>query len=553
MKKQGSGNREQGAGSFAARLRAQLQIAILLTLAAVSGAQRPAYQPQSYKVAGTVVNTVTGQPVHGATVKLLSQKENTVLGTTKTDDEGHFSLAGISAGKYQLQAARRGYPAALFEQHENFSSAVVTGPEQDTGRLVFHLAPAAVLHGLVTADGGEPVEGARVEIFHKPGVEDPEGKVYLKERTSTDDAGEYEFGNLDAGEYLLAVVATPWYALNTEPKAGQPENELDVAYPATYYDSTTEESAALPVRLELGSRVEANIGLRAVPAVHITISAPGKDGSAPSAELQQNILGSLESTEAAPADEHRAFSGTQSFALAPGHYQVSGGTPPRVMEIDAISNGPVDAAAGVPAGSVTGTVETAPGVPYDGLALVTLVPADGGSGQRELQATVTKGKFNLENVPAGTWTVKLTNGYGYAMQVHAIEIGKRPRASNRLTINGQVLAVAITASDGAQTVQGFARREGKGVAGTMVVLVPQDLTQYPALARRDQSDSDGSFSLAGVFPGTYTVVALEDAWDLDWARPETISRFLPGGTSVTVSKGAAGVLQLEQPVAVQRR
>ena len=67
------------------------------------------------------------------------------------------------------------------------------------------------------------------------------------------------------------------------------------------------------------------------------------------------------------------------------------------------------------------------------------------------------------------------------------------------------------------------------------------------------SSTSKCVSLAGVFPGTYTVVALEDAWDLDWTRPETISRFLPGGTSVTVSKGAAGVLQLEQPVAVQHR
>jgi 5-hydroxyisourate hydrolase-like protein (transthyretin family) len=527
-------------------------VTILLALAAVCGAQRPDYQPQSYKVAGTVVNTVTGEPVSGATVKLMPQHENTALGMAKTDEEGRFALAGVSAGKYQLQAARRGYPAALFDQHENFSSAVVTGPEQNTEHLLFHLAPAAVLHGVVTADGGEPVEGARVEIFRKPGVENPEGKVYLKGRTTTDDVGEYEFGNLEAGEYLLAVTATPWYALNSE-KPDRQQSELDVAYPATFYDSTTDERAALPIRLELGSRVEASVVLHAVPAIHITISVPGKDDSAPTAELQQNIFGNLESTETAPADEHRTFSGTQSFPLAPGHYELSAGTPPRVMEIDATSSGPVDAAAGTPASSVTGTVETAPGVPYNGLALVTLVPANSGAGQRELQAVVTKGSFNLENVPTGTWTVKMVNGYGYAMQVHAIEVNKRPRTSNRLTTNGQVLAVAITASDGAQTIQGFARREGKGVAGTMVVLVPQDLKQYPALARRDQSDSDGSFSLAGVFPGTYTVVALEDTWDLDWARPETISRFLPGGTSVTVSKGAAGVLQLEQPVAVQHR
>ncbi|MDR3792251.1 MAG: carboxypeptidase regulatory-like domain-containing protein [Terracidiphilus sp.] len=548
MKRQGPGIGGQGAGSFAAKL----WTTSLLALAVACGAQRPVYQTPSYKVAGTVVNTITGEPVRGATVKLLSQSENTALSTARTDDEGRFALTGISAGKYRLLAARRGYPPALYEQHENFSSAVVTGPEQDTEHLVFHLAPAAVLHGVVTADNGEPVEGARVELFRKPGVENPEGRVYLKERTMTDDVGEYEFGNLEVGDYQLAVMADPWYALHSESRPNQAQSELDVAYPVTYYDSTTEESAALPIRLGRGSRAEANIVLHAVQAIHITISAPGKDGSAPPATLRQSILGTMETSETATPNLRTMMTSTQ-YSLAPGHYELSAGTPPRVVELDATSSGPVDAGAGSPAGSVTGTVETAPGVPYDSLAVVTLVPAGGGSDQRELQAAVTKGRFNIEDVPAGAWTVKMMNGYGYSMQVNAIEVGKRPHASNRLTINGQVLTVVIQASDGAQTIQGFARREGKGVAGTMVVLVPQDLTQYPALARRDQSDSDGSFSLGSVFPGTYTVVALEDAWEMDWARPETISRYLPGGTSVTVSRGAAGVLQLEQTVAVQSR
>jgi hypothetical protein len=39
---------------------------------------------------------------------------------------------------------------------------------------------------------------------------------------------------------------------------------------------------------------------------------------------------------------------------------------------------------------------------------------------------------------------------------------------------------------------------------------------------------------------------------MDWARPETIVRYLPGGTTVTVS-GAAGVISLKQAVNVQPR
>jgi hypothetical protein len=87
----------------------------------------------------------------------------------------------------------------------------------------------------------------------------------------------------------------------------------------------------------------------------------------------------------------------------------------------------------------------------------------------------------------------------------------------------------------------------------MVVLVPKDLAAFPALARRDQSDSDGSFALRDVAPGHYTVVAIENGWDLDWERPEVISRYLPGGIPVTVTESSGKLVRLSQAVPVQSR
>jgi hypothetical protein len=75
----------------------------------------------------------------------------------------------------------------------------------------------------------------------------------------------------------------------------------------------------------------------------------------------------------------------------------------------------------------------------------------------------------------------------------------------------------------------------------------------PAPPRRDQSDSDGSFALRDVAPGRYTVVAIEDGWDLDWARPEVIGRYLSGGIPVTVTESSGKLLRLSQAVPVQGR
>jgi len=89
----------------------------------------------------------------------------------------------------------------------------------------------------------------------------------------------------------------------------------------------------------------------------------------------------------------------------------------------------------------------------------------------------------------------------------------------------------------------------------MIVLVPHSRTAgaFASLLRRDQSDSDGSFSLRNVVPGAYTVVAIADGWTLDWARPEVIGRYVPGGIAVTVTADSGKIVQLSRPVPVQNR
>ena len=84
------------------------------------------------------------------------------------------------------------------------------------------------------------------------------------------------------------------------------------------------------------------------------------------------------------------------------------------------------------------------------------------------------------------------------------------------------------------TVEGFAKRSGKGVQGAMVVLVPKDPESNHELFRRDQSDLDGSFSLQSAIPGSYTIIALENAWDLDWAKPAVLARYCQHGRIIIV-------------------
>jgi hypothetical protein len=65
--------------------------------------------------------------------------------------------------------------------------------------------------------------------------------------------------------------------------------------------------------------------------------------------------------------------------------------------------------------------------------------------------------------------------------------------------------------------------------------VPEDPVNNQVLFRRDQSDSDGTFTLAIVVPGRYTVLAIENGWELEWANPDALKKFMAQGEPVTVA------------------
>ncbi|HTS56766.1 MAG TPA: carboxypeptidase-like regulatory domain-containing protein, partial [Terriglobales bacterium] len=118
---------------------------------------------------------------------------------------------------------------------------------------------------------------------------------------------------------------------------------------------------------------------------------------------------------------------------------------------------------------------------------------------------------------------------------------------------GSSLNISITLVGSATRVEGFAKRNGQPVPSAMVVLVPKTGESSRDLFRRDQSDLDGSFSLLNVIPGSYTVCALENGWDLDWAQREVIASHCKHGRSLTVPDRAAASLQLDGSVEVDQR
>lgn len=540
-----------------------LSVAVLLVAAAGAGAQQHAAPPAAaklYRIAGTIVNASTEEPIVGASITLLGgdprhreMRENVI-----SDAEGAFALSPVPAGKYSLQATRLGFMSAFFDQHDEFSSAIVTGEGQDTEHIVFHLNAEASLHGHVADDAGEPVEDAQVLVVRKTRRGGLGEHLVTSIMGQTDDTGEFEFWNLMPGTYLMAVVAKPWYAQHpssselaamTSDEQKQNVEALDVAYPVTYFDGATEEASASPIEIGSGDRVEANVVLHAVPAVRMSLHvAAGPLSRATRPALRQTIFGRnfAEGMAGEPMGDDPSM--TEFTGVAPGHHEVLEGNPPRITEVETSGSQELDLSSAVPTQSVTLKVKMLDGSePPSDLSFLLIAEA---SIDRMFSAKTIDKQVQFDSVPSGTWS--LVPGL-QKLAVVGVETAAGNQRDSRIVVKDRTVAATITLAEGKTTLEGFAFKDGKGTPGVMIVLVPRDPEIGLAEFRRDQSDSDGSFVLHDVIPGDYTIVAIENAWDLEWARPEVIGRYLEHGVAITVSPSSAAKVRLSGPVEIQAR
>jgi uncharacterized surface anchored protein len=526
---------------------------------------RPAYHSPTtapgFRIAGTVINAATGEPVWRATVSLLSYPDTHVIESVETGSDGRFAFEGLPAAKYPLTASKRGFRTASYDEHGGYSTAIVTGADQDTSGLVFRIVPGAALHGVVTGDGGDPVEGAQVLLFLKPRGHSPGARIAQVGNATTDDTGAYDFDNLAAGEYLLAVTAEPWYALRrsdaeTQRPANDPSAALDVAYPVTFFDSTTDEASASPIVLASGSREEANLNLRAVPSLRLSVQAPiSPNEGITGFTLEQTIFGSQIPSGRGAVPNSPQSKMAQFTGVAPGHYELTQGNPPRVTELDATASQQVDPSLGTPSVEISGIARTASGAPLTGKLTLILSPLDTAHPSERKFTTSSQGSFRFPAVQPGRWELLAWSGApsgpGRVMSVISTAMAGKANAGNLISVRGK--AVSFTLNDSDTRVEGFARKGGKGRAGALIVLMPKDPAAFRARLRIDQSDSDGSFSLHDVAPGEYTVLAIEDGWELDRTRPEVFGRYLSQGIAVTVTESSGKLVRLTEGVPVQSR
>ena len=316
-----------------------------------------------------------------------------------------------------------------------------------------------------------------------------------------------------------------------------------------------DSTSAAPIPVRGGEHLRVDLHLQPVPAVHLSYTGAGPHPQP--LNLTQPVFGEREPAAQSMISNNDHGQWSVSISVAPGEYEaeISG----RTLAVNAAGDTLLDPLAGASSVEVSGKLAAAPGssLPPDDIT-VQLVEA---RSKATLNAVAHDDVFRFEGVRPGAYEVSAL-AEGRPMAVVELAASGARLSGHVLDVGAQPVAFAATLAPASALISGFARSISAASAasseidqqasGAMIVLVPEHLGDW-GLYRRDQADSDGSFTLRQVAPGKYTLVAIENGWDLEWAKPEVIAHYLAGGQPVSVTASVISAIRLAKPVMVQAR
>jgi hypothetical protein len=513
-------------------------------------------QGARYVIAGVTVEHATNKPVVRVLMTIMATDGSHKQKACITDANGTFRFDDVPAGKYRLNAERPGGRPQPFQASDNFVTGIAVGPGRDSEHIIFELEAGAKISGTVADDDGEPGRQARVYLLRK-GVFDGSAEIHLRATANTNAAGRFHFGHLPAGTYFVAVSAQPWYSLLSLPiRGGSVPPELDVAYPITYYPGALNPASASPIVVSEGDSANIQIALHAVPAAHITLDEPslpkrgfsanftasGAGGAVIDASARVVYMGSATShaevTGLAPGDYTmtlRTFDGGRMNIIGRKLISVQRGSDPQIKD--------------EPLASVAGKVTFIPPdrPPETGIVLVTAAGGRRGSTSEIGQDGTFR--FDSGNTPAGSHRIYLTRAPQFRI-TQILAKGADYSAGILQIAPGADAQLSVVASRAEEQVDGIATRDGKPFSGAMILLLPVD-AKADQYVGRDQSDSDGTFSITSVPAGRYVLLAIDDGRDLAYRDPAVIGPYRSGGQAISVP--AASGSKLEVNVLTRRK
>jgi hypothetical protein len=563
----------------------------LLLAAVVQGP--PAEQPKPATVSGIVTRVGSDAPIPGAAVQINKPGAPAEGGyTVSTGPDGKFTIKNIPPGEYTLAATHSGFVRGEYLQRGPNSKGLpfTLAPAQELRDAKIGLTQTAAIAGRVLDRKGRPSPYVQVQAL-RLGFRGNQRVLNPARVTTTNDLGEYRLFWLPPGQYAVMALplrgSVPDTIINTSgsysvmdailPPVGIPTIlSPDEATLPIFYPGTINAESATTVTLRSGEDMRgidltiATTATRKIRGVVLNRPAPQPAGGVPQPALRNTIrLVSRNATPTialanAPLASGTAVPNAQTGAfeitgVLPGSYflvaevaagnnssatTMFGSVPIEVGEMD-IENVSIPLAAGfeVPihvtleGGDVNSATADLARVQ---LGLTSTDPTRQILGQPDPQRPDLR---IARSIFPGTYSVLWSQngapvGYVKSITVNGSEVARR---SFRLDATPSA-PIEVVLSTKFGTINGTAvSATQQPLAGVTVVAVP---VGTGGSFGYKVTDAQGRYSLTGLWPGDYRILAFEDIELFSWQNADHMRPYENQGRSIHVDEGATESLQV---------
>jgi hypothetical protein len=515
------------------------------------------------RLSGRVVAADTGRPLRGAIVHVVptnarNPNERQGLWIT-TDAEGRWALDELQPGSFTLNVEKGGYLTLHYGQTRPFEPgktiALTAGQLFDNADVV--LPRAGVISGKLVDEFGDPVTGALVRALrykYQDGQRQltpiADGMEAFMQGGVTDDLGNYRVYGLTPGDYYICAVFVP-----------RGESVSSIGHPPTYFPGTPAAAEARRITLGMGQEA-ANVNFNLSTARYASVSGTvvGSSGAP---------IGATVALKSAAADlvalpSVSAPGGTFTIPnVAPGDYR---------LQVHTATGGIQNAAAVMEFATLPISID---GQDVSGLVIATAPGANASGRVRFEGASEPPGRLYVRTLPmtpgapgymmasAGVNPDSTFEARGLAGR-QAFEVGTLPpgwflksvlHQGKDITDAGydfkpgqNVSGIQIVLSQTATSLSGTAQDDqARPIADYTVVAFSSDSARWGYRTRYVRSvrpDQHGRFTLRGLPPDEYVVVALEYVEDGQEKDPERLASWSTIGTKVTLGEGETKAVTL---------
>jgi len=479
-------------------------------------------------LSGIVVDALTGAPIRRALVQLQSQ-------LVLTDEGGKFQFENLAPSQGGINVQKPGYTDLSGK-----SPALVT-IGADTSPLVLKLQPESAITVKVTGEDGEGVEGLPVRVL---GSQVWDGHRNLSDHGGqTDEQGEFRAGNLPPGKYYVSVGPS----FRPVGHVGDGAQGSDVGYPRVFYPNAGELEGAAPVEVNPGRRARLELALSTVPLYRISGAVVGgalgqpcgvrltdSSGEDIAIGLRMNPMTGVFQSGEMPA----GFFTLVANCIVNGQDSLAGRMPLRVNSNLANVTLSVSPKTSIPV--TFRTNEGGADANYPAAAVLLTQGARRVTAWSEQEAGNER-RMVVKRVEPGIYSVDIRPTTGW--YVESARYGSVDLLTEDLTVSegGTTEPIEITLRNDGATASGNVRGRGVAPASGMVLLVP---SRAPRLVKVTPI-MNGSFTIDDLAPGSYRVIALDRADDLEYTNPEALQDYLTKAREVTLGPKQESRLDLE--------